>query len=404
LEEIKNLRNIALISHGGTGKTSLAEAMLYNSKEISRLGKIEEGNTTSDYDPEEIKRRISINSTVLFCKWKDWRMNIVDTPGYADFVGEVKSSLRIADSALVLISAVSGIEVHTENVWRYADEYNLPRFIFLNKMDQENAQFQESLNSIQNVLSSEALLFQLPIGEGVNFKGVIDLVETNEGEIPEDLKEKVSASREKLMEAAAETDDSLLEKYLESGELSLEEIRRGLKTAILARKIIPILCGSALKNIALESLLNFIGNYAPSPLDKGEVSGTNPKTKEKEVRKPDPKEPLSSFIFKTISEPHVGDLSFLRVYSGTLTSGSEAYNSNKGYKERIGQLLRLRGEERKEVSEVFPGDIAAVAKLKNTSTGDTLCDFKKPLTLETINFPQPLISVAIRPKTEKDQL
>jgi elongation factor G len=413
LEEIKNVRNIALISHGEAGKTSLVEAMLHNSGEINRLGKVEEGNTVSDYDPEEIKRKISIDSTVLFCKWKDWGMNIIDTPGYADFVGEVKSSLRITDSALVLISAVSGVEVHTENVWRYADEHNLPRFIFLNKMDRDNAQFQESLNSIRDVLSPQALLFQLPIGEGAGFKGVVDLVEMksytfeggkmSEGEVPEDLKEKAASSREKLMEAVAEGDDSLIEKYLESGELSLEEMKEGLKRAILARKIIPVLCGSALKSIAVEPLLNFMGNYAPSPLDRGEILGTNPKTGEKEARKPDPNEAFSALVFKTISEPHIGDLILLRVYSGTLSSGSEAYNSSKKGKERIGQLLRLKGKEREEVSKVLPGEITAVAKLKNTSTGDTLCDSKKLLILEPINFPQPLISVAIKPKTKKDQ-
>ncbi len=413
MEEVKNLRNVALISHGEVGKTSLAEAMLHNCKGINRLGRVEEGNTTSDYDPEEIKRKISINSAVLPCKWKDWRINIIDTPGYADFVGEVKSALRISDSALVLISAVSGVEVHTENVWRYADEYNLPRFIFLNKMDQDNARFEESVSSIQEVLSAQALPFQLPIGEGAGFKGVVDPLEMKSysfdsgkmsvGEVPEDLKEKAGSCREKLMEAAAEADDSLIEKYLESGELSLEETKKGLGAAILQRKIIPILCGSAGKNIALEPLLDFLGNCAPSPLDKGEITGTNPKTKEKETRKPDSGEPFSAFVFKTISEPHVGDLILFRVYSGTLASGSEAYNSTKEYKERIGQLLRLKGKNKEEVAEVVPGDIAAVAKLKNTSTGDTLCDLKKPIILEPVDFPPALVSVAVKPKTKKDQ-
>jgi len=406
----EQLRNVVLLSHSGAGKTSLAEGMLYGSGAISRLGRVEEGTTVSDYDPEEIRRRISVNTSLVPCEWRGRKVNVLDTPGYADFVGEVKGAVRAADGAVILLDAVSGVEVGTELVWGYADEVDLPRILFISKMDRDNADFLGALNQARENLGANIIPFQLPIGAQEAFEGVVDLVgmrayrgeKAEAGDIPDNLRPEAESYHLQLMEAAAETDDALLEKYFEEETLTEEEIRQGLATGIRGKGLVPVFCGSALKNMGIQPLMNAITEYLPSPLDTVKVSATNVATGQQEVLEPLAQAPLAALVFKTLADPYVGKLTYFRVFSGRMESDSRIFNSSRGEEERVGQLFFLRGKEQEPADEVPAGDIGAVAKLQETSTGDTLCDKDHPLTLPPIGFPHPIFSAAIVPKTKAD--
>ena len=408
--KVEQLRNVVLLSHGGAGKTSLTEAMLYDSGGVSRLGKVDDGTTASDYDPEEIRRKISVNTSVVPCEWDGHKINVLDTPGYADFVGEVKGALRAADSAVVLLDAVSAVEVGTEQVWEYADEIGLPRMLFINKMDRENADFGRALSQAQGSLPGNIVPLQLPIGAQASFQGVVDLVrkkaylgkEAKEGDIPEDMQDEVETYHLQLLEAAAEQDDELLEKYFEEETLTEEELVRGLATGVKKAALVPALCGSGLNDIGARRLLDAIAQYSPSPVDAMELKGTNPASGEDELIEPAVHGPLVALVFKTLADPYVGKLTYFRVFSGAMESDSRVFNANRGEEERLGQLYFLAGKEQQPVGSVPAGDIGAVAKLQETVTGDTLCDKGHPLTLPSISFPHPVFSAAITPKTKAD--
>ena len=406
------IRNVALVGHGGCGKTSLAEALLFSSGGIARLGKVDDGTTTSDYDPDETKRKISINATVVPCEWQGTKINFIDTPGYADFVGDVKSALKVVESALLVTCAVSGIEVGTETTWEFAQDFNVPKAFFINKMDRENADFYAVAEALRVRFGSRAVPVQLPIGSQDSFKGVVDLIEMKaeigageptEGEIPADMADAVAKYREALIEVAAEDDDELIAKYLDGEELTKEEIARGLSAGFRAGKVVPIFVGSSLKNIGISSLLNKIVSAFPSPAEIEAVKGMNPQSDAKEVRKPVDTEPFSALVFKTLADPYVGKLTYFRVYSGVLKSDSHIFNSTEGVDERIGQVYFLRGKNQEATPQVHAGDIAVVAKLAATGTGDTLCDKAEAIRYPAIEFPSPVYSVAITAKTKGDE-
>ncbi|TES89373.1 MAG: elongation factor G, partial [Dehalococcoidia bacterium] len=404
---LENIRNIALLSHAGAGKTSAAEAMLFTAKAINRLGKVDDGSSTSDYDPDEIKRKISINLSLLPCPWRDAKINLIDTPGYSDFIGEVKAGIRISEGAVIVICATSGVEVGTTQVWEYCQEANLPRLIFVNKMERENADFFKTVNDIQAKFGQKCLPIQIPIGAQSDFQGIIDLLNLKsytgsppkEGEIPSSLEGQVNTFREKLIEAAAETDDALIEKYLGGEELTAEELRNGLRKAVVNGSIFPILAGSALQNVGINPLLDAMVDYLPSPAEREVAAATDAK---EEKFEPQADGPLAALVFKTTADPYVGKLTYFRVYSGAIDSNSQAWNAAKGSAERIGQLFLLRGKNQEAVAKVSAGDIGAVAKLNVTSTGDTLSSQSKPLKLAPIVFPQPIFDEAVSPKTKAD--
>jgi len=406
------------VGHGDSGKTSLAETILYNSGMINRLGKIEQGTTTTDYDPREIKKGITINSSLAYLNWKDRTINIIDTPGYLDFITDTKSSLRVTDNAIVVICGVSGVEVQTEKVWDFANEYKLPRAIFINKMDRERADFYRIKDMINNIFGSSVISVQLPIGKEENFKGIVDLIKMKalvykktagekpvfeEQEIPGELKDQVQDYRKELVEAVAEFDDELLMKYLDGETLTNEEIISCLKQGIKERKIIPILCGSATMNLGIEPLLDFIAEYLPSPAEMPPVTAKNVKTLSEELVKNSVDSPFSAFVFKTVADPYVGNLTYFRVYSGKLTEDSNIYNSSKSVDNKVGKIYKMQGKSQNSVPEICAGDIAAVAKLKNTTTGDTLCDKDNPVLFEKIEYPEPIMLLAIFPKTKGDE-
>ena len=406
------IRNVALVGHGGCGKTSLAEALLFSTDGIDRLGRVDEGTTTSDYDPDEIKRKISINATVAPCEWQGAKINFIDTPGYADFVGDVKSALKVVESALLVACAVSGIEVGTETAWEFAQDFNVPRAFFINKMDRENADFYAVAEALRARFGTKVVPVQLPIGSQDSFNGVVDLIsmkaeigagKPTEGEIPADMSEAVAKYREALIEAAAEVDDELITKYLEGEELTNEEIARGLAMGFRAGKVIPVFVGSALKNIGMTGLLDKIVGTFPSPAEIEAVKGLHPQTKAEETRKPLDTEPFSALVFKTLADPYVGKLTYFRVYSGVLKSDSHPFNSTEGSDERVGQVYFLKGKNQEATAEVHAGDIGAVAKLTETGTGDTLCDKARPIRYGAIEFPSPVYSVAITAKTKADE-
>ncbi len=416
--DMSKARNIALVGHGDSGKTSLAEAMLYDSGMINRLGNIEQGNTTTDYDPREIKKGITINSSLAYLNWKDRTINIIDTPGYLDFITDTKSSLRVTDSAIVVICGVSGVEVQTEKVWDFANEYKLPRAIFINKMDRERADFYRVKDMINKIFGSSVISVQLPIGKEENFKGIVDLIKMKalvykksagekpffeEQEIPSELKDQVQDYRKELVEAVAEFDDELLMKYLDGETLTDEEITSCLKQGIKERKIIPILCGSATINLGIEPLLDFVCEYLPSPAEMPPVTAKNVKTSSEELVKNSIDSPFSAFVFKTVADPYVGNLTYFRVYSGKLSEDSNIYNSLKSVDNKVGKIYKMQGKNQHSIPEVCAGDIAAVAKLKNTTTGDTLCDKDNPVSFEKIEYPEPIMLLAISPKTKGDE-
>jgi elongation factor G len=400
----ENIRNVALVGHGSTGKTSLSEAMLFAAKAINRLGRVDDGTTTSDFDPDEIRRNISVNVSLLPCEWDTAKFNILDTPGYADFVGEVKCGVRAADAALIVVCAASGVQVGTEYAWSYADERSLPRLLFINRMDRENADFFQTLSQLHGIFGHKCVALQMPIGAQAGFEGVIDLLtmkayvgEKGEArDVPEELVEQAAGLREKLVEAAAETDDSLVTKYLEGEELSEEELRRGLRAGVAGGGIVPVLTGSATKTMGITPLMDAIKRYLPSPKDLPvEVQNGDPLTA-------DPQSPLAVLAFKTSADPYVGRLTYYRVYSGILKADSQVWNANKEAVERIGPLFFMRGKTQEPTERVVAGDVGAVAKLAETSTGDTLCSRERPMVLPGISFPEPAFSGAVFPKTKAD--
>ncbi len=410
-----SIRNVALISHGGAGKTSLTEALLFTSGAINRLGKIEAGNTTTDFDPDEIKKQVTINVGLAPLEWDGIKINLLDTPGYFDFIGDVLGALRVADSAIVVVCAVSGVEVGTEKMWGYADDFNLPRLVLINKLDRENANYEGTLEQLRDHFGLSVAPLQMPIGKEADYKGVVDLVslkarmfsdegmKATEAEIPEELKAQAEDLREQLIEAVAEADDSLLEKYLEGEGLSDEEIKKGLRQGVLKNKIVPVLCGAATQNYGTQPLLDLIKSYLPSPLDQGELKGHLLESEEEVVRKLSPGEPMSAFIYKTLADPYVGRINFFRVYSGSISPDSQVYNSSKDINERFGQVFSMRGKNQVSMDEVVTGDIACVAKLQETVTGDTLCDRSAPIVFPQLDFPEPVISFAVSPKTKGDE-
>jgi len=408
---VEQIRNVVLLSHSGAGKTSLAEAMLYTAGAVTRLGKVDQGSTTSDYDPDEVKRKISIYLSMVPFEWQGLKLNIIDTPGYADFVGETRSGIRVADGAVFVICAVSGVEVGTELTWSYAGEQEgreIPRLIFVNKLERENADFSKVLGELQQTFGKKCIPITLPIGSQDKFEGIIDLVtlkahsKDKEMEIPDSLKAQADEHREKLVEAVAETDDDLVTKYLEGEALSEEEIRRGLRVATLNGSVVPVLVGSAHENIGTVVLMDAICGYLPSPKDAGQITASNARSKQEEKVDPDAAGPLAALVFKTSADPYVGKLTYFRVYSGTVHSDSNVWNANKETQERVGQLYLMRGKAQEPVSNVIAGDIGAVAKLTETSTGDTLCGKDRPLMLTAVEFPHPCMSVAVHPKTKAD--
>jgi elongation factor G len=394
----ENIYNVVLLSHTGAGKTSLAEALLYRSGAISRLGRVEEGNTTSDYEPEEIKRQSSISLSPLPLEWKGHKVNIIDTPGYTDFVGEVQAALRAADAAVIMICAASGIEVGTEQVWHYADEAGLPRIIFVNKIDRDNADFYKVVGQIHSIFGRKCIPIQLPIGSQQSFQGVVDLI-TMTPETPS-LAEQVESFGERLVEAVAESDDNLATKYLEGGGLTEDELRDGLRQGVICGDIVPILVGTAFANAS--GLLDAICELLPSAKDRSKIIAHKPDTKEEVIVESEEEGPLAALVFKTTADPYVGKLTYFRVYSGTLDSDSSRWNANKGRAERIGQLYTVRGKAQEPVSQVRAGDIGAVAKLIETSTSDTLCTQSLSLTFTPIIFPTPALSMAVYPETKAD--
>ncbi|MEW6553091.1 MAG: elongation factor G [Actinomycetota bacterium] len=412
--EMEKIRNVALFGHGDSGKTSLAEAMLFNAGVIKRMGRVDEGNTASDFDPDEQKRGISVRATPLVMEWKGYKINLLDTPGFADFIGEVTSVLRVIDGAVFVISAVAGVEVQTELIWKMADKYGYPRVVFVNKMDRENASFQRCLDQLQQLYGSRVVPFQLPIGEEHDFKGVIDLVanraytyaedgKAQEVEIPGDMADQVQEARDKVIEGAAESSDELMEKYLEGEELDENDVIAALLGGVSQGTIVPVLCGSATHNIAVEHLAGAIVNSLPSPARLAEVKGTR-KGGDEEVSFPARDDsPLSALVFSTISDPYVGKLTYFRVFSGTLTADSTIYNPNRDKEERVGQVFIVRGKNQIVVREIPAGDIGGVAKLTETTTGDTLCEKDRPIVLPTIDFPDPIMSLAVEPKTKGDE-
>ncbi len=408
--DISKLRNVALLGHGNSGKTSLAEAMLFDAGAISRLGKVDEGNTTSDFDPEEQRRKISVNTSILPLDWEGHRITILDTPGYTDFVGEVRSAVRVAEGAVVLLDAVAGVEVGTELVWQHANDYKLPRIVLVNKMDRENADFHKAVASLAEIFGVRPAIMQLPIGSQANFKGVVDLVSRaaylgpkgEKGAIPSDMAGQVEEARTQLIEVAAEGDDELIMKYLDGETLTDEEIYRGLRLGVASGKIVPVLCGSSLANIGVQALLHAIVALLPSPTDAAEIRAKNPATGETEVLAPSDNGPLAALAFKTTADPFVGRLTYLRVYSGVLESDSRVFNTRSESEERIGQLFLIRGKEQIPVKELRAGEIGGVAKLSSTITGDTLCDKGRPLLLDPVTYPKPIFSASISPKTKAD--
>ena len=413
--EPKSLRNLAVIGHGGTGKTSLCESLLYVSGKNERLGRVDDGSSTMDYEPEEQKKRVSITSAANFIEWDKHKINIVDTPGDSNFNFDIQCSLSIVDNAVVVVDSVGGVEFQTQKVWELADQYALPRVIFINRMDRERADFNKVLESIKTKLKVKSTPVCLPIGAEDKFQGIVDLISMkaflfadNKGigkavDIPADLIDEANDLRGKMVEDIAETDDELMNKYLEAGELTAEEIKIGLKKGIVSGGVIPVLCGSAIKGIGTSMLMDLAAGSFASPVDRGPVKGKKPGTDSVEERKPTEDEAFSAVVFKTIADPYAGRLTLFRVYSGKLNPDSSIFNSNKKITEKFGNIFFLEGKAQKPAEVLIPGDIAGVAKLKETVTGDTLCHEKSPILFEGVSVPPPIMSFAVEPKSRGDE-
>lgn len=421
--DLRKLRNIGICAHIDAGKTTTTERVLFYTGKSHKIGEVHEGAATMDWMEQERERGITITSACTTCFWKpthgetdQHRINIIDTPGHVDFTVEVERSLRVLDGAVVVFDGSQGVEPQSETVWRQADKYNVPRIAFINKMDKTGGDFYMSLKSIHQRLNKNAVAIQLPIGEENSFKGVVDLFtrcaytfEGKHGEtvvkidVPEDMKDKIETYRHTLVEKISETDETLMEKYLNDCEISIGELKTALRKATINFHLIPVLCGSSLKNMGVQGVLDAVIDYLPSPLDLPPMKGTNPDTGNEEIREPDEKKPFSALAFKIATDPYVGKLCFFRVYSGVLEAGSYVYNSTTNTKERMGRLIQMHANSREEIKIVRAGDIAAAVGLRNTFTGNTLCDEDHPIVLESIDFPEPVISIAIEPKTKADQ-
>ncbi|MFZ5982369.1 MAG: elongation factor G [Patescibacteria group bacterium] len=414
---IEKLRNIGIIAHIDAGKTTTTERILFYTGITHKIGEVHEGEATMDWMEQERERGITITSAATTCYWKDHQINIIDTPGHVDFTVEVERSLRVLDGGVVVFDGKEGVEPQSETVWRQADKYNVPRICFINKIDKEGADFYNALSTIWNRLTPNAVALQIPIGERGDFAGVVDLMTMKaytfdgamgekviEGEIPAELLDKAKEYRDKMVEKIAENDDALVEKYLGGEEISVEELKAALRREVLAVSVIPVFTGTALRNKGVQLVLDAVVDYLPSPLDVPAVKATDPKDESKEIEiKPEDDASFSALAFKVATDPFVGQLTFFRVYSGTLKAGSYVLNSSKGEKERIGRILQMHSNHREEIDEIYAGGIGALVGLKSTSTGDTLCDTEKPVLLESITFPEPVISIAIEPKTKADQ-
>jgi elongation factor G len=413
---IENLRTLGIIAHGGGGKTSLAEAMLFATGVTTRQGKVTDGTSILDYEPEEIARQITISSAFCTVALKGATVNLVDTPGDFNFLADTRTCLEGVDGAVVVVDVIDGVKVQTEKVWQFADTLSLPRLVFINKMDRERADFQKIVNEIKATLSDKAVPVYLPVGAAETFSGLVDVLaekayqidadgsgKFNEVPVPDSMKGAVESAREQLIERIAEADDQLLEKYLEGEELSAKELQAGLRSACLAGDLVPITCGSASKNMGTQLLLDLVIQCLPSPLDRGMKKGINPKDSKESTRNPDPDAALSAQVIKTVSDPYAGRLSILRIFSGTMRPDSTVFNSTKKAKERFGPLLVMQGKNQKPSESAVPGQIVAVAKLKETLTGDTLCDEKNPIVYPPLKTMEPIVSMAVQPKARGDE-
>ncbi len=416
-ERIKKLRNIGIAAHIDAGKTTTTERILYYTGRSHKIGEVHEGTATMDFMEQEQERGITITAAATTCSWKGYQINIIDTPGHVDFTIEVERSLRVLDGVIAVFCAVGGVEPQSETVWRQADKYGVPRIAFINKMDRVGANFSRCVEQMRTRLAANPIPIQLPYGAEDTFRGVIDLIEERAvvwdestlgakyhyEDIPEDLREEYEEARVKLIESLADLDDSIMEKYIEGEEITKEEIKEVLRRATVNLEAVPVLCGSAFKNKGIQPLLDAVIDYLPSPLDIPPIKGVNPKTGEVEERPADPEAPLAALAFKIMTDPYVGTLTFLRVYSGRLATGETVYNATKGKRERIGRLVKMHANKREEIKEAEAGEIVAALGLRNTTTGDTLCDEVHPIELESLDIPEPVIAIAIEPKTKADQ-
>jgi len=416
MSDIKKIRNVAVIGHHKSGKTTLVETMLFNAGVINRIGTVENGNTVTDFDPEEIDRKISVSCAVVHFDWLGHKINLIDTPGFINFLQDSRGALKVADSAIVLASAISGIKAETLKAWEYADEFNLPRVIFVNKMNRENADFNMALKAIEDTFAKEAVALNIPIGSGVDFQGIVDILhmkayKATEGKpveipLPPDMSETIAKYRMRLVEKIAESDDKLIEKYLDGQELTQDEIVKGLHDGDVTQSFIPVLCGTGVKNVGVAELMDVIVHCLPSPDEMSKISKVTAKdlkTGEKIILNSSLNHPMSLYVFKTIADPFAGRLSLFRVFTGQVKADSFVYNSTKGVKERIGSISYLVGKNQVQTNVLGAGEIGVVAKLKDTETGDTLCDEARQIIIDPMVFAQPLISYAITPKTKGDE-
>ena len=413
---LEKTRNIGIMAHIDAGKTTTTERILFYTGRIHKIGETHEGAAQMDWMEQEQERGITITSAATTAQWKGHRINIIDTPGHVDFTVEVERSLRVLDGSVTVLCAKGGVEPQSETVWRQADKYHVPRMVYVNKMDIMGADFYNVIHMMKDRLKCNAVPIQLPIGAEDEFRGLIDLIQMKAyvyydelgqderiEEIPEDMKEKANEYRQALLEHVAETDEALMEKFFEEGDLSVDEIKKAIRKSTIANEMVPVLCGSSYRNKGVQNMLDAVIDFMPSPLDVPPIKGIIPRTEEEAVRHSSDDEPFAALAFKIMTDPFVGKLAFFRVYSGTLNSGSHVYNSVKDNKERIGRILQMHANHREDIETVYAGDIAAAVGLKNTTTGDTLCDEKNPIILESMEFPEPVIRVAIEPKTKAGQ-
>ena len=414
--DVKKIRNIGFIAHIDAGKTTVTERVLYFAGKIYKIGEVHDGAATMDWMEQEKERGITITAASTSCTWQSHSINVIDTPGHVDFTAEVERSLRILDGGVVVFDGVAGVEPQSETVWRQADKYHVPRICFVNKMDRVGADFERNMESITSRLRARPVAMQIPLGQGEDFNGIIDVLQQKcyeftsdidqppvEIDVPQQYVEKLQAYRERLVEMVADTDDDLIEKYLNGEEIQIEELKNALRAATIAYEIVPVFCGSALKNSGVQFLLDAVVDYLPSPVDVPAVTGTGIKDDLEVTRSPKLDEPFSALAFKAVSDPFIGRLVYFRVYSGAIKVGDSVLNSTLGRKERLGRIVRMHAQSREDISEVLVGDIVAVVGAKNARTGDTLCDPSNPVVLETITFPEPVMSFAIEPKTTAEQ-
>jgi len=414
--ELEKIRNIGIVAHIDAGKTTTTERILFYTGRVHRIGEVDEGSATMDWMIQERERGITITSAATTCVWRAHRINIIDTPGHVDFTVEVERSLRVLDGAIIILSAVEGVQPQSETVWRQADRYRVPRVLYVNKMDRTGADFLRTLSMVRDRLGANAIPIQLPVGAEDNFQGIIDLIRmkaiiylddlgtrSDETDIPVEFREQAEQWHDQLVEAVAELDEALTAKYLEGRALTEDELRTGLRHGTLSYKIVPVLAGSSFRNKGVQPLLDAVVDFLPAPSDVHAVEGVHPKTRQPERREPDPAAPFSALAFKIVTDPYVGKLTYFRTYSGTLQAGSYVYNANKGKKERVSRILQMHANHREDIPEVAAGNVVAAVGLKDTTTGDTLCDEAHPILLESIQFPEPVIAVAVEPKTKADE-